>query len=223
MSREQESVAADSRDSVAPVVMIVDDDDLMRASLRRVFATARIEAQLYASGLDFLAEAKFDRPGCIILDVKMPGMNGLEVQARLKQRGIDRPIIFLTGAADVPIAVAAMREGAADFIQKPVDGGELIARVQVVLERQRSKARVDERSDILRRLSSLNAQECHVLDLLISGSSDREVARTLRTAPAAVDTHRRRIMEKMGAATIADLVRMRLLAAEKALSSVMPA
>ena len=181
------------------VVMIVDDDDLMRASLRRIFASARIEAELYASGAEFLDQARLDRPACILLDFNMPGMDGLEVQARLKQRGIDKPIIFLTGAADVPVAVSAMREGAIDFIQKPVDNVELIARVRAALERRRIE---EERGDVLRRLSSLTAQECQVLDLLIAGKSDREVARVLKTGQRLVELHRRRVMQKMNAPTL---------------------
>ena len=203
-----------------PVVIVVDDDDLMLASLRRVFASAKLKAELYNSGQDFLAQARLDRPGCIILDVCMPGMDGLEVQVRLKQRGIDTPVIFLTGAADVPIAVSAMREGAVDFIQKPVDNKDLVARVRQAIDRHRRQRQDDdERSDVLRRLSSLTAQECRVLDLLISGKTDREVARALGTGNRSIDSHRSRIMEKMAAPTLADLVRMRLLAAEKALSN----
>ena len=202
-----------------PVVMIVDDDDLMRAALRRVFASAKIYAELYASGAELLGQARLDRPGCILLDFNMPEMNGLEVQARLKQRGVDKPIIFLTGAADVPVAVSAMREGAIDFIQKPFDNVQLIARVRAVLERRRKQ---DERSDVLRRLSSLTAKECQVLDLLIAGKSDREVARALKMGQRAVETHRQRVVEKMGAPTLPDMIRMRLLAAEKALDSETP-
>jgi FixJ family two-component response regulator len=203
-----------------PVVIVVDDDDLMLAALRRVFASAKLKAELYNSGQDFLALARLDRPGCIILDVCMPGMDGLEVQRRLKQRGVETPVIFLTGAADVPIAVSAMREGAVDFIQKPVDTQHLVERVRHAIDvHRRQRQDEDERSDVLRRLSSLTAQECRVLDLLISGKTDREVARALGTGNRSVDVYRRRIMEKMLAPTLPDLVRMRLLAAEKALSN----
>jgi len=208
--------APDAAGVTAPVVMIVDDDDLMRAALRRIFASAKIEAELYASGAEFLAQARLDRPVCILLDFNMPGMNGLEVQARLKQRGVDKPIIFLTGAADVPIAVSAMREGASDFIQKPFDNLQLVARVRVALERRRID---DERSAVLRRLSSLTVAECQVLDLLIAGKSDREVARALKTNQRSVGLHRQRVMQKMNAPTLDDLVRLRLLAAENALSA----
>ena len=203
-----------------PVVLVVDDDDLMLAALRRVFAAAKLNAEVYASGQEFLAQARLDRPGCIILDICMPGMDGLEVQSRLKQRGVRTPVIFLTGAADVPIAVSAMREGAVDFIQKPVENNDLVARVRQAIDQHRRQRRdEDERSDVLRRLSSLTAQECHVLDLLISGKTDREVARAVGTGNRSVDVYRRRIMQKMAAPTLADLVRMRLLAAEKALAN----
>jgi len=208
--------AASEAVRAAPVVMIIDDDDLMRASLRRIFVSAKIDVELYASGAEFLEQARFERPVCILLDFNMPGMDGLEVQARLKQRGIDKPIIFLTGAADVPVAVSAMREGAIDFLQKPFDNLELVTRVRAALERRRIQ---DERSDVLRRLSSLTATECRVLDLLIAGKSDREVARALKTGRRSVDVHRRRVMQKMDAPTLADLVRMRLLAAENALGA----
>src|SRR5882757_6611913 len=136
-----------------PWVIVVDDDELMLASLRRVFTSAKLKAELYASGQDFLAQARLERAGCIILDVRMPGMDGLEVQVRLKQRGIDVPVIFLTGAADVPIAVSAMREGAVDFIQKPVDNKDLVARVRKAIDRhQQKRQEEDERGTLLRRL-----------------------------------------------------------------------
>ena len=202
-----------------PVVIVVDDDDLMLASLRRVFASAKLKAELYNSGQDFLAQARLDRPGCIILDVCMPGMDGLEVQVRLKQRGIDTPVIFLTGAADVPIAVSAMREGAVDFIQKPVDNKDLVARVRQAIDRHRRQRQdEDERGDVA-TAEFADRAGVPVLDLLISGKTDREVARALGTGNRSIDSYRTRIMEKMAAPTLADLVRMRLLAAEKALSN----
>jgi FixJ family two-component response regulator len=202
-----------------PVVFVVDDDELMLASLRRLFASAKLTAEFYASGQDFLAQARLDRAGCIILDVCMPGMDGLEVQSRLNQRGVDIPVIFLTGAIDVPVAVSAMREGAVDFIQKPVDNDALVARVRQAIDRHLRQRLDDEaHNDVLRRLSTLTARQCQILDLLISGKSDREAARALGTGQRVIDAHRRHIMEKMAAATLADLVRMRLLAAQKALS-----
>ena len=198
-----------------PVVLVVDDDDAMRWAIRRLLLSAKLNVELYASGADLLAQARLDRPGCLILDMHMPGMNGLEVQAALNQRHAELPVIFLTGMSDIPIAVAAMREGAADFIEKPFDNDSLIARVRRVIDRHRERQAGDvERQDVVRRLGTLTEREGSVLELLVAGMTNKEVARNLGSSHRTVEIHRHRIMEKMEVSTLADLVRMRLLGAE---------
>lgn len=193
-----------------PVVLIVDDDDLIRSSVRRLLATANLATEQYSSGADFLAQAKFDRPGCLILDFRMPGMNGLEVQASLKQRSVELPVIFLTGSSDIPVAVAAMREGAADFLEKPFDNADLLARVRQALERDAQwRQRNTQRQDVLQRFNSLTARERSVFELVVTGKTNKEIARELGASYRTIEIHRRRVMEKMDAPTLADLVRMR--------------
>jgi two-component system response regulator FixJ len=193
-----------------PVAFVVDDDDLVRAAVRRVLTNADVSSELFASGAEFLAQARLERPGCLILDFNMPGMNGLEVQAQLKQRHVELPIIFLTGSSDIPIAVTAMREGAADFLEKPFDNADLVGRVRQALERstqwwQDSAAQ----RDVARRFASLTARERSVFELVVTGKTNKEIARELGSSYRTIEIHRSRVMEKMGAATLADLVRMR--------------
>jgi len=195
-----------------PTVLVVDDDDLMCSALRRLLVTAGLAAEIYASGAEFLAQAQLDRPGCLILDVGMPGMNGLEVQRCLRQRHVDLPVIFLTGSSDIPIAVAAMREGAADFIEKPFENDDLISRVRQAIDRHSHRRQETvERDDVLRRLSLLTARERSVLELVVAGKTNKEIARVLGASHRTIEIHRHRVMEKMAAPTLADLVRMRLL------------
>jgi RNA polymerase sigma factor (sigma-70 family) len=212
-----ERIAALRRSADDPVVHVVDDDPSMRAALRRLFTAARITVEVHASGVEFLDAANFDAPGCVLLDVGMPGMGGLEVQANLNRRGVTLPVIFLTGAADIPIAVAAMREGAADFVEKPFQNEYLLARVCQVIEHHRKhREREEERRLALRNLALLTPREHEVLELVVAGKTSKEIARELGASYRTVEVHRTHLMEKMSAATLADLVRMRLLAGEEA-------
>ncbi len=194
-----------------PVVLIVDDDDHMRSALRRLFFSEGLQVEMYASGQALLDEARFDRPGCLLLDVKMPGMNGLEVQALLNERAVDIPTIFLTGASDVPIAVAAMRAGAVDFLEKPYENDQLVARVRQAIERhllQRNDSA--ERAEISKRMSSLTPREREVLELVVAGQTSKEIARVLGASHRTIEIHRNHLMEKTGAQSLADLIRIRL-------------
>ncbi|WP_313920489.1 response regulator [Tahibacter sp.] len=200
-------------DAVLPVVIVVDDEAAMRAALKRVLRAAGFAVECYASGKEFFAQAKLDRPGCVILDVGMPEMNGLEVQTRLNLGGARIPVVFLTGSADIPIAVAAMREGAADFIEKPFDNELLVARVRAVIERDRPRLSAEEqRQEVLSRIRSLTQREHAVMDLVVAGKTSKEIARSLGCSHRTVEIHRSRAMAKMLATTLADLVRMRLSA-----------
>jgi two-component system, LuxR family, response regulator FixJ len=194
------------------VVFVVDDDELMRSALRRLLQSAGLPAQIYASGAEFLSQASLDRPGCVVLDVGMPGMNGLEVQNQLRQRRPDLPVIFLTGSSDIPIAVAAMRDGAQDFIEKPFENADLLARIRLAIAHDTHLRHGHvEREEVLRRFKSLTARERGVMELVVAGSTNKEIARSLGASHRTIEIHRRRVMEKMAAPTLADLVRMRLL------------
>ncbi len=205
--REQQSATS----KAGPVVLIVDDDDNMRSALRRLFFSVGVQVEMYASGVALLEDARFDRPGCLLLDVKMPGMNGLEVQAALNQRGVDIPTIFLTGASDVPIAVAAMRAGAVDFLEKPYENDQLVARVRHAIEHHLLQRNDNaERAELSKRMASLTPREREVLELVVTGQTSKEIARVLGASHRTIEIHRNHLMEKAGAQSLADLVRIRL-------------
>jgi FixJ family two-component response regulator len=200
---------------LAPVVFVVDDDDLMRAALRRLLVHAGLAVEQYASGAEFLAQAKLDRPGCLLLDVSMPGMTGLEVQTRLNQLRMGLPVVFLTGSSHIPIAVAAMREGAVDFIEKPFDNDDVVERVRKAIAHDGHQRSSDENKHaVLNRLDSLTPRECSVMELVVAGQTSKEIARTLGVSPRTIEIHRVHLMEKMSAPTLAALVRMRLMVGE---------
>jgi FixJ family two-component response regulator len=197
----------------APVVFVVDDDALMRASLHRMLAHAGLVVEQYGSGAEFLAQAKLDRHhACLLLDVSMPGMSGLEVQTRLNQLRLRLPVIFLTGSSHIPIAVAAMREGAVDFIEKPFDNDDVIDRVRKAIARDSHQRSDDEdKQAVLRRLNTLTPRECGVMELVVAGKTSKEIARALAASPRTIEIHRAHVMEKMSAPTLAALISMRLL------------
>ncbi|MGH8091338.1 MAG: response regulator transcription factor [Rudaea sp.] len=194
-------------------MFVVDDDAGIRSALRRLLKLHGFAFELYASGSEFLDHANLHRTGCLLLDVRMPGMDGLEVQTRLNQRGIPLPVIFLTGTADVPMAVAAMRQGAEDFIEKPFDNRQLLVRVRQALEHARTRIRRSaDRDAVLDRWRRLTPREREVLELVTMGKTAKEIARALGASHRTIEIHRGHLMEKMGAPTLAELVRMRLLA-----------
>lgn len=204
--------------------MVLDDSATVRVILRQVLSEAGLEVELYASGEELLRHARLDRPGCLILDVAMPHMCGLEVQAQLKKRGINVPIIFLTGTSDISIAVAAMRAGAIDFIEKPFDNADLLARVRHAIDRRYEGRSEDmqryedmERYEALRKVACLTQREIGVLELVVSGQTSNEIAHTLGASHRTIEKHRLHIMEKMATPTLADLVHMRLLIRDEAL------
>ena len=202
-------------DPAAPVVFVVDDDDLMRAALQRLLVQAGLTVEQYASGAEFLAQATLDRPGCLLLDVSMPGMSGLEVQTRLNQLRLGLPVVFLTGSSHIPIAVAAMREGAVDFIEKPFDNDDVVDRVRKAIARDGHQRSGDEdKQAVLHRLMALTPRECGVMELVVAGKTSKEIARSLGVSPRTIEIHRGHLMEKMAAPTLAALVRMRLMVGE---------
>lgn len=190
------------------LVLVVDDDAAMRAALRRLFVAAGLAVELFDGGAALLASDATERAACLVLDVRMPGMDGLEVQAELRRRGQRLPTVFLTGAADVPLAVAAMRDGALDFIEKPFDPEHLVARVRQAVERgRRLRQREAASGEVRARLARLTPREREVLDLVVTGLTNKEIARLLGTSHRTVDIHRSHVMAKMGASSLADLVR----------------
>lgn len=181
----------------------------MRAALKRVFRAVGMNVETYASAQELLDGCAFNAPAVLLLDVMMPGMTGLALQAALRARGVTLPVIFLTGAGDVPMAVAAMRNGAVDFLEKPFENQDLVARVRQALARAaqaRPKARA--RADYERRVATLTPRERVVMNLMITGMTSKVIARELGGSFRTVEIHRARVMSKMEAATLPDLVRM---------------
>jgi FixJ family two-component response regulator len=192
-----------------PTVFVVDDDPAVRESMGMLMASAGLRACGYASGREFLAAYEPGAPGCLVLDLRMPGMSGIEVQQELDRRGATLPIIFLTAYADVPTAVGAVRAGAVDFLEKPVDGGRLLRRVQDALGMDsRSRARRSAAEEARERLARLTVREQDVLRLVVEGSSNKAIAKALGISRRTVETHRARIMRKTGAASLPDLIRI---------------
>jgi two-component system, LuxR family, response regulator FixJ len=192
-----------------PIVFVVDDDEAVRNSLRLLVKSVGLTAAALVSAQEFLATYDPLQPGCLLLDVRMPGMSGLELQQRLNLLGAVIPVIFITGHGDVPMAVEAMQQGAFDFLQKPFRDQDLIDRIQRALEKDRAnRAALGERSRIREQHETLTPREREVLALVASGKANKVMAADLGLSQRTIEIHRARVMEKMGASSLAHLVRM---------------
>jgi FixJ family two-component response regulator len=201
----------------APTVYIVDDDDAVRNSLRLLLKSVGLAAVAIPTAQEFLSTYDPQQPGCLILDVRMPGMSGLELQQQLNLRGAVIPVIFITGHGDIPMAVEAMQHGAFDFLQKPFRDQDLIDRIQRALAKDRtSRVELTERSRVRERFESLTPREREVLALVTSGKPNKVMAAELGVSQRTVEIHRARVMEKMHASSLAQLVRMMMDLDEKA-------
>jgi len=191
------------------IVFIVDDDEAVRNSLRLLVKSVGLTATALVSAEEFLASYDPLQPGCLVLDVRMPGMSGLELQQQLNLRGAVIPVIFITGHGDIPMAVEAMQQGACDFLQKPFRDQDLINRIQRALEKDRAnRVELGECNRIRERHEMLTPRERQVLALVTSGKANKAMAADLGLSQRTVEVHRARIMEKMGASSLAHLVRM---------------
>ena len=192
-----------------PIVFIVDDDEAVRNSLRLLVKSVGLSATALVSAQEFLVSYDPLQPGCLVLDVRMPGMSGLELQQQLNARGAVIPLIFITGHGDVPMAVEAMQQGAFDFLQKPFRDQDLMDRIQRALEKDRAnRAELGERSRIREQYETLTPREREVLALVTSGKANKVMAADLGLSQRTIEIHRARVMEKMGASSLAHLVRM---------------
>jgi FixJ family two-component response regulator len=190
-------------------VFIVDDDSGVRSSIRVLMKSVGLAATAFASAQEFLDAYQPHQAGCLVLDIRMPGMSGLELQQALNEKGAVIPVIFITGHADIPMAVEAMRHGAFDFLQKPFRDQDLIDRVQEALNRDKeTREALREHGRIRARLASLTPREREVLDLLASGKANKMMAQDLGLSQRTVEIHRAHVMDKMGAKSVAQLVRM---------------
>jgi two-component system, LuxR family, response regulator FixJ len=195
-----------------PVIYIVDDDDGMRRALTVLITTIGYQAVAFAKPTEFLAKYDPSQPACLVLDVRMPEMSGLEVQQHLNKAGSMLPVILVSGHGDIPMAVQAMKDGAFDFLQKPFRDQELIDRINGALKLDaQNRESVDRLADLKAREGSLTPREREVLLLVVDGKANKVIAIDLGLSERTVEIHRANVMEKMGARSVAHLVKMHLM------------
>ena len=199
-----------------PTVFIIDDDPSARKGLSRLVRAAGMSVEVYGSALEFLERKHYDGYGCILLDVKMPGLNGLELQEELAKADYSLPIIFISGHADVPEAARAMKKGAVDFLTKPVDRDHLLESISESLARDRENRKThSDKAEVLERLATLSPREYEVMTFVVAGMLNKQIAYELEIAEDTVKIHRGRMMRKMKADSVAELVRLTEIAGVK--------
>jgi RNA polymerase sigma factor (sigma-70 family) len=202
-----------NEDTSNSTVYIVDDDQAIRHAMELLMRSVGLNYEIFHSGDDFLSEHSNDRAGCLVLDIRMPGLGGLELQEKLNELGCTLPIIFITGHGDVPMAVEAMQKGAVDFIQKPFRDQELLDRIGEAIKADQERRSAREEQTVVRdKMEKLTNREREVLDLVVTGKPNKVIAYELGVSQRTVEIHRARVMEKMEAKSLADLVRMHMAA-----------
>jgi RNA polymerase sigma factor (sigma-70 family) len=193
----------------ARVVFVVDDDPSVRSSLKFLLSTVGLQVESFDSADTFLSKKPASVPSCLVLDVRLPGLSGIDIQRELAARNIHIPIIFLTGHGDIPMSVRAMKAGAVEFLTKPVRDQDLLDAVRIALEQDRTRREQEkEVTDLQRRFDSLTSREQQVISMLVSGMLNKQIAAQLGTAESTVKVQRSRAMEKMHAQSLVDLARM---------------
>lgn len=209
-------VAPPAAKILAPTVYVVDDDGGMRRALDALLSTVGYETAVFSRPSEFLATFKPNAPGCLVLDIRMPDMSGLELQRHLNRMGSTLPVIFITGHGDVPMAVQAMKEGAFEFIQKPFRDQDLIDRINHALKQDaENRNMVARRAEVHHRLESLTARERQVMDMVVDGAANKVIAIDLSLSERTVEIHRAKVMEKMAARSVAHLVKLQLTLTDK--------
>ncbi len=191
-----------------PTVYVVDDDPDVRDSLKVLLEFAGFEVHAFESALKFLSSDVRKMDGCLVVDIRMPDMDGLELQDELGRRGINLPIVVVTGHGDVPLAVRAMRAGAVDFLEKPFREEALVGSIRRALASRKDRRSDTDAEALKERLMTLTDREREILDLVVEGNTSKEIARALSISPRTVDIHRGHVMEKMQASNVAELIRM---------------
>jgi FixJ family two-component response regulator len=193
----------------APIVFVVDDDESVREALRSLFRSVSLKVETFGSATDFLRSELPDVASCLVLDVRLPGVSGLDFQAELAKANIHIPIIFMTGHGDIPMSVQAMKAGAVDFLTKPFRDQDMLDAVAAAIERDRSRRKDEQRlSDVRARFDSLTEREREVMGLVTAGLMNKQIAGELGLSEITVKIHRGHVMRKMAARSLADLVRM---------------
>ena len=193
----------------APTVFVVDDDESIRKGLSRLLTAAGYRPRAFGSADEFLKEPREDGPGCIILDVHLPGLSGLDLQGTLAASGRSVPIVFITGVGDIPMSVKAMKAGAVDFLPKPFEAEALLEAVARALEKDAAERRQQKQSRALAaRIQALTLREREVLALVSAGKMNKQIAAELGASEKTIKVHRGRVMKKLGAASVAELVRL---------------
>jgi len=192
-------------------VYIVDDDQAIRHAMEMLMRSVGLNFEIFHSADDFLARHTNEFAGCLVLDIRMPGLGGLELQEKLNEMGSTLPIIFITGFGDVPMAVEAMQKGAVDFIQKPFRDQELLDRIGEALKNdEEHRSAREQKAGVQSRIGKLTNRERQVLDLVVTGKPNKVIAYELGVSQRTIEIHRARVMEKMQAKSLADLVRMHM-------------
>jgi len=193
----------------APIVFVVDDDESLREALRSLFRSVSLRVETFGSAADLLRSKLPDVASCLVLDVRLPGVSGLDFQAELAKANIHIPIIFMTGHGDIPMSVQAMKAGAVDFLTKPFRDQDMLDAVAAAIERDRSRRKDEQRlSDVRARFDGLTEREREVMGLVTAGLMNKQIAGELRLSEITVKIHRGHVMRKMAARSLADLVRM---------------
>ncbi|MET0657302.1 MAG: response regulator transcription factor [Steroidobacteraceae bacterium] len=195
-----------------PIVYIVDDDDGMRRALTLLMTTVGYQPVAFARATEFLAKYDPNQPSCLIVDVRMPEMSGLQLQEQLNRNGSMLPVILISGHGDIPMAVQAMKDGAFDFLQKPFRDQDLLDRINAALQVDtKNRANVDRHADLKHRSESLTPREREVMALVVDGKANKVIAIDLGLSERTVEIHRANVMDKMGARSVAHLVKMHLM------------
>jgi len=195
--------------TTTPVVFVVDDDPSVRSSLKFLISTVGLQAESFDSADTFLQRKPSDAPSCLVLDVRLPGLSGLDFQRELAARNIRIPIVFITGHGDIPMTVRAMKAGAVEFLTKPFRDQDLLDAVRIALERDRARREQEkEVTELQQRFDSLSPREREVISMVVSGMLNKQIAGQLGTAENTVKVHRSRAIEKMHAQSLAELVKM---------------
>src|SRR3984885_4930310 len=192
-----------------PIVFVIDDDPSVRRAIRRLIGSVGLQVELFGSAQEFLRRKRRDAPSCLVLDIRLPGISGLDFQRELAVANVHIPIIFITAHGDIPMTVRAMKAGAVEFLTKPFHDQDLLDAIHAALERDRAKRQQEEKMATLRqRWESLTPREREVLPLVVSGLLNKQIAWEIGTSETTVKVHRSQLMRKMGADSLAELVRL---------------